>query len=180
MEVRILRGLQKKRALLFFSVAIFVVFSLVYYVFVLNDTKIQKLEIDPITIVGKSNINQYQYEIENLEWERDDTSFSKDLIKIKGWLVKKGEGTNSASIKIVFQDTVSKEYYLLPTLMEDRDDVTEKINDGQFYRYSGFSATVSYIDKLDNKNQDYALFALYQLNNKTILLPLNTTLKSWK
>lgn len=180
MEERMFKSIQNKRFLIFFSMVLALLFILVWCSFVLNDTSIREIKINPNSIVGKEDIDNYLYKIEELAWKRDDTSFSRDLIKLKGWLVKTGESTENASIKIVFQDTLTGKYYLIPTSMQDRDDVTEEINDSHLYRYSGFSVTASYIEALDESTQDYALYALYQLNNKTVLLPLNTTLKSWE
>lgn len=180
MEERIIKGIQSKCFLTAFSVSLVMIFALGWIVFVRNDTLIREIDVDPDIIVDDHDLHQYHFKIEELVSEKDNISITKDYLKIKGWLVCNGEATQSASIKIVFQDVTTGKYYLIPTQMDDRDDVTQEMNDGNNYRYSGFSVNVPYINELEDDSKDYKLFALYQLNSSRVLLPFNTTLKTWK
>ncbi len=81
------------------------------------------------------------------------------------------------AIKIVLKDMDTGEYFLLPTNIVIRKDVTEYFADDNNYDYSGFSLTIPYWKELDT-SKDYELFAQYDLNdNERVYVPFHTTIK---
>lgn len=175
-EDKIMNYMQSKKFLLSFTFAIIVILTAIWIFLVHHENRIIEIDIEPTIIADSSNYLMY---IDNLTWKRDNISNTKDFINIDGWLIKPGEEVKTATIKIVFQDTETEKYYIIPTTMVERNDVTKYSADGLSYQYSGFSVCIPYFNELDT-SKDYSLYALYSLNDNQVLVPFEITLKTWR
>lgn len=151
-----------------------VLFTIGWFILVMNENRIEKLNPNLIIPVDAS---EYRFDLENVAWEKDEISITKDYVYIDGWLIKPGEQVNKAAIKVVIKKSNTDMYYILPTDLIERKDVTESMDDGNDYKYSGFSVKIPYWDELDT-DIDYEIFAQYNLNsNARVYIPFHTTIK---
>ncbi len=174
-EDKIMTYMKTPNFLVLFTFSTTIILTIAWIFLVKHENRIIETNIEPSIIADSSNYLMY---IDNLTWKRDNISNTKDYINIEGWLIKPGEEVKTAAIKIVFQDTETGKYYIIPTTMVERDSVTEYFADGLSYKYSGFSVRIPYFNELDT-NKDYSLYALYSLNDNQALVSFNTTLKTW-
>ena len=116
-EDKIMNYMQSKKFLLSFTFAIIVILTAIWIFLVHHENRIIEIDIEPTIIADSSNYLMY---IDNLTWKRDNISNTKDFINIDGWLIKPGEEVKTATIKIVFQDTETEKYYIIPTTMVER------------------------------------------------------------
>ena len=175
-EQRILYFFQRPKTIFIVVCSYIVVLIVFWFLLVWNENKIVELEMDKVKI---ENTSFYKFYIDDLSWRKDNILTTKDFCKIQGWLIKPGEEIESAAIKIVFQNMSDGRYYIIPTQMSERKDVTAYVDDGKNYDECGFSVEIPYFEKL-NSNLDYEIFALYSLNGKENLIPFNITLKTWE
>ena len=171
-ENKLLNFIQSKKFLIPFFIILILISSL--FVTKLSKNANEIKEIDVSTYI-KDNIKNYSYNIDEFYYEDSNIYLKDDIVKISGWIVKPNIEVKDISIKVVFQDMVTKRYYQLPTLMISRNEVTSFVDDGYNHQYSGFSMNVKY-DRLD-RNTDYKVYILYSINGNTYLVDLNSTLK---
>lgn len=77
---------------------------------------------------------------------------------ITGWLIKPGEDMNTVAIKVVFKQKNGDKAYVIPTMMQERKDVSEAMLDGKKYDYSGFNVKMYNVSKrLDIQGKAYVL-----------------------
>lgn len=106
------------------------------------------------------NLDTCTYEVKGYE---------ADSIKISGYAIVPGRATELIDINVVLKDEQTDEYYILPTSIVLRTDVTEGINDGTNYDYSGFDVDLNE-SLFDLENNEYSVLVLYSVNNNTYLL----------
>ena len=173
-EKRVIDFMHTRKFMLLFSVIMCLIFLLGWVVLVKNENRIIEIPSETVAIVDDS---AYIYNLETVQWKQDEISISKDYVIISGWLIKQGESVDKAAIRIVLRDTESGRYYVLPTDVIVRNDVTTYFADGNNYDYSGFSVKIPYWSELDT-DTDYELFAQYDLNNNVrVYVPFHTSLK---
>ena len=118
--------------------------SLLLFVFIRQDSHIKEKSLSDVTV---GEVSQISYSIDS-----ENVNEKGDYI-IKGWAVQKGitydyykhsiDEYNSGVYNYMNLCYVKdNKLYILPTKLETRPDVTECLNDGIDYRYSGFSARV--------------------------------------
>ncbi len=134
-----------------------------------GDNRIKKLDVTGISQVAPS---EYMTCLDVCDWKKDADQTTKDYVIINGWALKPGMEIFEASISVVIRSTENDKYYILPTKMIQRSDLTSYMNDGYNYEKSGFSTSVAYWHKL--ADSEYELFLLYDLNGTgDVLIPLN-------
>ena len=172
-EKELMQFIHSWRFLLIFFLVAGILFAIGWGILVWNENRITVVDPDIIIPVDVSN---YKFNLENVEWEKDDISITQDYVKISGWFVEKGQEVKKVALKIVLKDVNSDIYYVLPTDVAERTDVTEYINDGNNYDYSGFSVKIPYWEALEDT--DYEIYVQYDLNDDSrVYVPLNTTVK---
>ena len=173
-ELKWIAFLHSKRFLVLFAVVWCAFFGVIWVILVRNENHITKMDSDRISLADPA---EYRYAAENISWQKDEISVTKDYVQISGWILKSGTGVNSVAIKVGIRDLDTGELSILPTDVIERPDVTEMMNDGNDYNYSGFSVKIPYWDKLDT-DTDYELIIQYDLNDDPqVYVPLNATLK---
>lgn len=115
---------------------------------------------------------KYIYNVEQASITKN--SKKRDVIDIKGWIIKKGVREESTIIKVALKKN-SGLYYLLPTTVTYRSDVTNVINDGTSYNYSGFSVHMPVATKL--KNIKSKLYIVFEENGSERIIKTNSYLK---
>ena len=175
MEEKIFNTISKKKSLIWIASILGVLFILFWSVLVFNENHIRGLNISQIEIADSA---EYAYSLDEVSWQKDNASVTKNFIKLSGWIAKPGVAIQSVSVKVIFKDMNDGAYYLIPTSMTERTDITEYIGDGKDYKYSGFDVSIPYDKKIENT--DYELYVLYNLNEQEVLVPLGVSLKEWK
>ena len=166
--------IHSERFLGLFALIMSILFTIGWVILVINENRIEELNPNLIIPVHES---EYRFELENVTWEKDEVSITKDYVCIAGWLIKPGEQVEKAAIKVVLKKSDSDMYYVLPTDLIERKDITESMDDGNDYTYCGFSVKIPYWDELDT-DTDYEILAQYNLNsNERVYIPFHTTLK---
>ena len=151
----------------------------VWQVLVWNDTRIIKAGSDIMEKLDQES--NYQVDVDLVDFQKDNFPTTKDWITISGWLMCQGKSVDTASIKIVLKKVGTDDFYILPTTMTQRTDVTEWANDGGKYDWSGFSVKIPRGGRIEIDRYDYEIYALYDLNYEgEKLVALNTTMKEWK
>ena len=101
--------------------------------------------------------------------EFEEKGYEPDSIRINGFAIIHGKATELIEINVLLKDEQTGEYWELPTEIVPRPDVTECVNDGVNYDYSGFSVDFS-SSKMNFESHDYSVYLLYSANNETYLL----------
>ena len=126
--------------------------------------------------------NKYFFCVDHIAWESKSSQNRKNYIAVKGWIVPQKEAIKSAALKVVLKSKANQVYYILPTMMAVRKDVTKHFNKTRNntldYDNSGFSAIIPYTKKLP-ENDDYMVYILCKINGHEELVSLNTTLRTW-
>ncbi len=108
----------------------------------------------------------------------DGVSITDDYGYIYGWMIKPGCTLRSVKMHVVLKNTETGKYYVVPTNIVERKDITEMMNDGNVYDRCGFWVSLPRLDELDQKDRDYEIYALYELNDEECkLIPFQNTLK---
>lgn len=123
-----------------------------------------KIDISEITLADTEKYN----------WEINTLTERTDIYQIDGWIVRKGEDITSSYINLIIANTDGS-YFLVPTTMKTRTDVTASLNsDFSAYDYdaSGFSTAINkrYVYSPDSK-----LYILYRNNNRYEIVDISVT-----
>ena len=171
---KVISLIQSRKFLICFLICLILLFVIGWVVLVSNENRIDELDVEKV-IFGDAN--NYNINLEDLRWTRDDNSLTDDYVHISGWIVKPGTNVDAVAIRVVLKDMETEKYYIVPTGVVSRGDVTESINDGKNYEYSGFSVLLPYWRELDT-DKNYELYVQYELNDEgNVLVPMNRTLK---
>lgn len=107
----------------------------------------------------------------------DDFSL-KENGNIAGWLIKSGEDMNTVAIKVVFKQKDGEKTYIIPTMMQERKDVSEAMGREINYDYSGFNVKMCNVsEKLDLQGTKYILCFYAEINGKKYLYDTQKTLQ---
>ncbi len=165
--------IHSKRFVAAFFVVMGVIYAVCWMVLVRNENRIYTLKPEDVVL---SDASGYGFNVENVDWEKDEISITEDYVYISGWLVKPGEQSDKVAIKIVLKDLNTGEYFVVPTEVTVRSDVTDLYNDGNEYDYCGFSVKIPYWNGLEKT--DYEILAQYDLNdNPRAYVPFFTSVK---
>ena len=171
----IFRRIRSKEFIAAFVFFMILLFAAGWILFVWNERRITTLDESGISTADPT---AYLGEVEGVKWERDDVSATDDYVLIKGWLLKPGVSVQKVAMHVVLRDQKDGRYYVVPTDVTERTDITERMGDGNIYDYSGFTVILPYWEKLDGKT-DYDIYLKYELNEEEpVLVPLHTTLKT--
>ena len=172
-EYEMLDTLKSRKFLIPLICFLTVVAGLFFIVSTWNVNRIKELDT---SYCIKDSASNYQYSIDEFYYEDTSIYLKDNIVHMSGWFTKVKANIDEVSIKVVFQDMQTEKYYIMPTLMSQREDVISFVNGEYNHRYSGFSMDVEY--KRLNKDTDYKIFILYDLNGKYYLVDMNSTLKT--
>ncbi len=161
---------------LFFSV---ILLGVLWAILIWNELRIVEFDTDQVSVVSLED--GYRGYLETVHYKEDDNAITDDFIMLSGWLIKPGEDIQAASIKIVLKNEDTSQYYLIPTMMDVREDVTGYFSDGCNYHHSGFEMKIPYEGKIQTDLYDYGIYALYTRNeDNTRLISFDTTFRTWE
>lgn len=164
--------LQTKKGIFWMIFLGIILLTLIWILLVYNSTRIRK--IDGATYPVKSLYDGYTLCLDDIKCEEDNIPLTKDVLVISGWMVKKGEDTKNVRLRIVLKNDDTGEYFMLPTTLLQRQDVTTYLDDGHNYDISGFNAKILQT-ALDLKNSKYMVMGLYFLNGEEWLIDFGQT-----
>ncbi len=107
------------------------------------------------------------YDSDKYSWCIDSLEDKTDIYLINGWVLLRGENIDSHKISVVIKNEDGS-WYVFPTSMKERTDVTEKYNDeSKAVRYdydaSGFYGAVY---KRYVHSENAKIYILYQNNRR--------------
>lgn len=117
----------------------------------LDMTKIERLQPD----------ERYETGIERLE--------VGNMIRIKGYVFERYTDSSPVEIRVILPVSASKGY-ILPTTVTFRGDITEEMNDGTKYDWSGFEVFIPKHDPLFALDDKTSIFLWTKINGKERLI----------
>ena len=155
----------------------FIILLCMWGILLWNENRIIVLDLNDVII--SSNTDEYTYQIESIKYKQEDLA-AHNKIMVSGWISCPGQEIKIASIRMVLKNISTGQYYLIPTTIVSREDVTEKFDDGYNHSLSGFKINIPHNNKIDTGIYDYEIYALCCFNDREQLVPLNTTIKTWE
>lgn len=170
-----------KKSIIIFSLGVFFIF-LSFEIFSYNVSSVKIISsqknsfvqsISYVTALKDNRIHgKYIYKVDSATISRN--SRKNPTLDINGWIIKKKAHINNVSIKIALKNKYNS-YYLLPTTIITRPDVTNTIDDGTNYNYSGFSVHMLVQKKTINLGSRIYIF--FKINGSTKIIKTNTYLE---
>lgn len=173
-EKELLKNIQSKKTIIICSFIIVFLFIAIYLLLVRNVTNMYTIDISKYK---QSDVKNYGFYIDELNYGNYDSKPKKDYVSISGWFSKNNEEIKTISMNIILQNKSTNVSYLIPTDVYQRAEVNNYFNDGYDHTYSGFSLRIPRFEDLDY--DDYEIYMLITLNGNTSLVNLNTTIKTW-
>lgn len=109
------------------------------------------------------------------EYGIDHLAESSDELAIAGWLIRKATPIDSIERHVILKEKNSRRSRLLATEIIPREDLKSYGSDNVDYTYSGFYARIDKEELDDDKY--YELYLLDEVNDLSVLVPLNQTIK---
>lgn len=107
--------------------------------------------------------------IENtVSYAIDSVQVAED-VKIRGWALILGEEMKTVDCNVMLIGEESGKQWILPTMVVDRNDLTETFLDGTDYAKAGFLANIRK-DRLDLEKEDYRIYLEYLTNGHLYLV----------
>lgn len=100
----------------------------------------------------------------------EEISTFYNYFSAEGYAYIPGESIEVSCMQMLIYDENTDVYYALPTETVKREDVTESVNDGNDYDYSGFRSA-AYKNKIPENGK---LMLLYRCNGRKILVELES------
>ncbi len=160
-ETHFMKFIQSKNTLKYMAIILSVIFLIGWIILYVNENHIY--ELDPST-VDSDTLDHYGFWLDSATWENDNMEITEDNIKISGWIATPGESIERTCIHVVLKSNSSGKYYVLPTNVETREEITSKIDDGNNYDECGFSCDLPYWGS-DASSESFTVYILYELNN---------------
>jgi hypothetical protein len=167
-----------KKAIILFSLGVFFIFlSFGLFSYNVSSTKNVSPKKDSFVqsfsyitnLKGKHIQGKYVYKVDNATISRN--SRKNPTLDVNGWIIKKETPINSISITVALKNS-DNSYFLLPTVVTTRPDVTNTIDDGTNYDYSGFSVHMLARKKIFNRGT--RLYIFLKMNGSTKIIKTNT------
>lgn len=97
----------------------------------------------------------------------DSVQQSNGVLTIVGWAAKQGESIESIDMQVVLYSEDTQIGYVLPTQMTNQQEVTDTLNDGFNYNYSGFISR-GLLSKLKLSEQNFKIYLHYKNNGEDL------------
>lgn len=141
--------------------------AMIWGILVWNNTRIKTLDTGTITEY-KNGENGYIFHIDP---EYDGERYYRD-IEFSGWVIDTKASMERVTLDIVLKDLSSGAYYIVPTTMTERPEITEKYgNNEKTFTWSGFRVSIPQNKVINSNMSDYAVMALLSVNgDKKVLI----------
>lgn len=151
----------RNEILTYTSIALGLIFVLLYFLFIFNTKRIKEINIENYTI---SNYQDYVYNIKSSE-------NNADYLSLEGYIYEKESKIEKSAIHLILYDKQEKKAYMFPTYVRNMmsDGVNKEVS------WSGFKA---YVEKAKIKEMDdYSIYLLVDFNDVEKLVDLKLNLK---
>lgn len=135
--------------------------------------------------IKQIDISDYNIDNKDIRCVLDNSFYKKEIngdseLCISGWCVMNGVSIERVNMHVIVNSERDHKYYILPTYMQKREDVTAFMNDGCNYDNSGFGVNITNANKFDYENDKLDIFLLYEINGTKGLLSLNKSVEEKK
>lgn len=107
----------------------------------------------------------------------DSVQQSNGVLTIADWAAKQGESIESIDMQVVLCSEDTQTGYVLPTQMTNRQEVTDALNDGFNYNYSGFLSR-GLLSKLKLSKRDFTIYLHYKNNGEDLWVKTQHSIKN--
>lgn len=161
---KMMKKIQKPKVLFIIASIFLALLILIWMFLVWNENRIRIFDASSIQI--ENAYDGYVVGMDIVETTRDEEPRTKDFIRLSGFLLKPGEDTGYVSMKMILKNTSTGVYYRIPTIIDIREEMAEKIGDENQYLYSGFTVKIPFSKKIDTvrlRNSNAVQFKWYRL-----------------
>lgn len=102
-----------------------------------------------------------------------------DYLTMQGWIAERGIDADKSHITAVVRNKSTGEFFSIPTVMQNRTDVTRCLYDGCDYDNSGFEVSVRYDRNLQPDAYDYDIYLLLSTEDGRYLVNTGTSINGW-
>ena len=102
-----------------------------------------------------------------------------DHLTMQGWIAERGIDADKSHITAVVRNQSTGEFFSIPTVMQNRTDVTRCLYDGCDYDNSGFKVNVRFDRNLQPDEYDYDIYLLLSTADGRYLVNTGTTINGW-
>ena len=134
------------------------------------EKNVRRIQVEDYEIV--ENTNEFEYGIDVAR--RTNDIVNGDLFEINGWCIIRGIETRPISMHVVIES--NNEYFLLPTVVRKREDITAGMNDGVNYDWSGFSSSINNASKIFGDRTNNKIYILFETKDDIKLIPIDVTI----
>jgi hypothetical protein len=167
-EMTFTEKVQQPRMILRIFLILLLIATVVFGVFVWNETRIRTLDAEGIKTVTEED--GYQWKIDQVKIEQG----RRMHFDISGWCIKTGEDQTAAAIHVVLKKESTGEYLVVPTNVSKREDVTKSLGGKYDYTFSGFEATYHETKKLNFSEEAFDIYLLAKFNDMEDNVLINT------
>lgn len=157
-------GMTEKRRTIWIGIIVVLLLPLLFSLVVAADRGKIRIETKAQIVEGKVS-----YVIDAVQVE--------ETIKIQGWALILGEEIKTVNCNVMLIGEESKEQWILPTMVIERNDLTEAFSDGIDYAKAGFLANIPK-NRLSLERENYQIYLEYLTNGHSYLVPTNVQVRS--
>ena len=169
-----LKIFENKRTIIVIEIIILLLLAC-YGLYAFRQNRANVFDASTIPIVSKDD--GYDYSIDYVSKPKLGV---KDYVEVKGWVVERGYASrNSDTIGVVLKNVDTGKYFTIPTIKNNRKDVTRQFYDGTEYDDSGFEAKVSFGKEFKADSSDYEIYIYVKNKNGKKLVNTDTKLNEW-
>lgn len=106
----------------------------------------------------------------------DDVQITED-VTIQGWALILGEEIENVNCNVMLVGEEYGKQWILPTMIMERNDLTEAFSDGTDYSKAGFLANIR-TDRLSLEKEDYRIYLEYLTNGHSYLVPTDRMVRA--
>lgn len=151
----------RNEILTYTSIALGLIFVLLYFLFLFNAKKIKEIKVE------NYSISDYQNYICSIKSNENNN----DYISVEGYIYEKGSKIEKSAIHLVLYDVQNKKAYMFPTYVKNM------MNEG-IEKELSWSGYKTYIEKTKIREiGDYNIFLLVDFNDIEKLVDLKLGLK---
>ncbi len=146
----------------------FICFSFFLWCFMgIHENHIKKIDISNYELIG--NAEGFLYGIDSARYINNP--IDGDFFEINGWCIKRGVDCRPVSMHVVLQK--GEECCIIPTVIEERVDITKGIKEGFDYDWSGFKAYFIYTNGFFDDLQAIKAYILYEVDESQYMIPID-------
>lgn len=163
---------QQPRMILRIFLVLLLLATVIFCVFVWNETRIRTLDADSVKTVTEDD--GFLWKVNKIKTERG----RRLHFDISGWCVKTGEDQKAAEMHVVLKNERTGQYLIVPTNLSSNEDVAKmlkkKLKQKYDYTYCGFEAVYHRTGKLNFDEDTFDICLLVRFNDMEDSVLINT------